>query len=77
MQSALQMGGKMAGFGAQQPTITRRIKSGASVKVSSLMSLFLSNECFLNSAFSYLLMSPVTRSRSPGHVLMATLYKKL
>lgn len=76
MQSALQMEGKMAGFGVQQPMITRKIKSGASVKVSNLMSLFLSKEWFLNSVFSYLLMSPIKRSRSPGHVLMVTLYKK-
>lgn len=38
MRSALLMGGKMAGFGVQQPMITRKIKSGASVNVSNLLS---------------------------------------
>lgn len=76
MQSVLQMGGKTAGFGVQQPMITRRIKSGASVKVSKLVSLSLFRECFLNSVFSYLLMLLTTRSRSPDCVLMAILCKK-
>jgi len=48
MQSALQMGGKMEGFGVQQPMITRKIKSGASVKVSNLMSCSCPRNAFLS-----------------------------
>lgn len=75
MQSVLQMGGKMAGFGVQQPMITRKIKSGASVKVSKLVFLIFV-QIILNSVFSYILMLFTTRSRSPYCVLMAISCKK-
>lgn len=48
MQSALPMGGRMAGFGVQQPMITRKIKSGASVNVSNLLSCSYSRSTFLS-----------------------------
>lgn len=51
MQSALPMGGKMAGCGVQQPMITRKIKSGASVNVSNLLACSCSRNGFLGSCF--------------------------
>lgn len=48
MQSALLMGGKMEDFGVQPPMITRKIKSGASVNVSNLLSCSCSRSAFLS-----------------------------
>lgn len=51
MQSALQMGGTMAGFGVRRLMITRKIKSGASVKVSNLVSCSCPRNTFLSQRF--------------------------